>query len=777
MDVNADSGSTISLGNNNLIVGSSNSSFVIASPITGSGNLTKTGIFFYDLTAATGDTWSTTISEGGIQISSNTNLGSGPILFEPTTTSSTVGILDATVTGVVLANPIQIADGFTAQFQVDGGGLFSDLNLNGPITDITSGGNLEINSGNLRLANSGGNTYSGTTTIDSSAFLTTLADNVLSPNSPLVLNGELQNFTAFGHNNSIFSLSGSGILAVGSALTNTISIVGNSSTSFSGNFIDEGIVSLQGGGSLQYTGNDPFSEATFDVINSSNLIVDGNLGGQINVSSQGILSGTGTAQSVLIDTGGIISPGNSIGTLNVSFDYVQNPNSAYFVEIDMAGQSDLINVQGTAELNGGEVVVIPLDGINFAASYEILTAAGGLTGQFSGATLKNPVPGVLPVLDYSILDSVFLEFERVFLNGAISRNESQVQGQLNQLLLGSPNAAESAVLFALLAEPQDALTDSLDQLSGAQYTSDPFIVGLLGRQFIRKLYDPVRLLVVDPCYCPCCDEITLWAQGGWGRNFLRNDDNGFGFNTSGGDVTLGAQKTFCDLVTAGIGFSYDFESVRYNLNATGKMNSYFLGLYGLYRPEHFYILADAAFGYTQNKFKRQITVGDVVGIATSCPRFCDFTGYLELGFDLPICNLMIQPFAGVESNSYTRRQFRERNNSSFGLYVQRKNRTSATSRAGLHLTTQEEWCGFFLSADIAWDYRLTTVDNNLVERFLGFGTPFLIQGVPTSRNSIDGALTLSKFITQDLLSYIEAEGEVWNRSSSYNFQAGVQYSF
>ncbi len=109
--------------------------------------------------------------------------------------------------------------------------------------------------------------------------------------------------------------------------------------------------------------------------------------------------------------------------------------------------------------------------------------------------------------------------------------------------------------------------------------------------------------------------------------------------------------------------------------------------------------------------------------------------------------------------------------------IHQRDKTSATTRAELHLTTYESCWGFYFSADIAWDYRLTSVDNAQFENFIGFGTPFFIYGVPVSRNSIDGAITLSNHITERLQSYIEAEAEAWNNSASYSLQFGLEYTY
>ena len=50
--------------------------------------------------------------------------------------------------------------------------------------------------------------------------------------------------------------------------------------------------------------------------------------------------------------GGVIAPGNSIGTLTPGGNYVQDLGSIYEVELGAPGQSDLIAVGGQVTLGG-----------------------------------------------------------------------------------------------------------------------------------------------------------------------------------------------------------------------------------------------------------------------------------------------------------------------------------------------------------------------------------------------------------------------------------------
>ena len=103
------------------------------------------------------------------------------------------------------------------------------------------------------------------------------------------------------------------------------------------------------------------------------------------------LEGVGTINGDLFNDG-TISPGFSIGTKTVTGNYTQTAGGTYIAEIDPGGGSHLLNIGGTATLNG-TVDLQPLPGVYLEGStYIILQAAGGLGGtQFSNLIESHPL--------------------------------------------------------------------------------------------------------------------------------------------------------------------------------------------------------------------------------------------------------------------------------------------------------------------------------------------------------------------------------------------------
>ncbi len=100
----------------------------------------------------------------------------------------------------------------------------------------------------------------------------------------------------------------------------------------------------------------------------------------LNVEPSGIIGGNGNLTASTLSVSGGTAPGNSVGTLIVTGNYLQN-GGFFEAEYDQTGL-DLLAVTGTATLTGSPTLVVkPLSGVGGAAG-TFLLANGGLTGTF-----------------------------------------------------------------------------------------------------------------------------------------------------------------------------------------------------------------------------------------------------------------------------------------------------------------------------------------------------------------------------------------------------------
>lgn len=119
------------------------------------------------------------------------------------------------------------------------------------------------------------------------------------------------------------------------------------------------------------------------------LIVNGSLGGGTIINDTGVLGGSGTVGAITVNAGGTLAPGSSIGTLNAT-DVAFEEGGRYAVEVNAAGESDLLAATGEVIINAGVILDVSSetlgeDGRDYndeGTDYTIITAENGLIGAF-----------------------------------------------------------------------------------------------------------------------------------------------------------------------------------------------------------------------------------------------------------------------------------------------------------------------------------------------------------------------------------------------------------
>ncbi|HEV8051575.1 MAG TPA: autotransporter outer membrane beta-barrel domain-containing protein [Parachlamydiaceae bacterium] len=400
---------------------------------------------------------------------------------------------------------------------------------------------------------------------------------------------------------------------------------------------------------------------------------------------------------------------------------------------------------------------------------------------------------------------------------ATTSNQQLVIDQLENI--DNEKEGRQGLLLGLLAPLGETETQkALKQLAGTPYTTLFISSEIINRQFLRRLYDPLRVIITNPCsyddevYDICSSKgIDAWAEGSVNRSFLNGNKNGNGFKMSGYEVSVGAHKRMTSTWTLGAGGSYAIDHFHYNVGGSSKTNAVLGGVYALYRPANYYTLANVTFGYFTNDMHRRVQLYNepvkstppagesnspgVLAyhaaqlsaalyrsannyIVKSRPNISEVTFYGEAGFDWNCNCVLVQPFIGFEANRFIRRcKYDHSKLSPLKLIYSSKDVTNAYSRLGVHLTTPENCYDLIFSFDLAWQYRLTSSQNNLTVRFEDFGTPFNLTGVPNERNSLSMGFTVWSEIFDGWTLYLEASGERWKRVSNYQFTGGLLFKW
>ena len=211
------------------------------------------------------------------------------------------------------------------------------------------------------------------------------------------------------------------------------------------------------------------------------LAVNGTINGLVTVNAGGTLGGTGTIDNVVVN-GGVLAPGNSIGTLNVAGSLTFSAASSYMVEIS-GTSSDLTRVTGVATLGGATVVVVPSGTVT--KQYTILTATGGVPDTFNPA-VSGVSPNLTPTLSYDT-NNVYLNFALNY-GGGLNVNQQNVASALTNFFNttgGIPAgfaslspAGLTQVSGELATGSQQATFDAMNLFLSLM--SDPFATGRNG---------------------------------------------------------------------------------------------------------------------------------------------------------------------------------------------------------------------------------------------------------------------------------------------------------
>lgn len=521
-----------------------------------------------------------------------------------------------------------------------------------------------------------------------------------------------------------------------------------------------------GVGSQKLSGVNTYTGLT--KVDAGTLILNGSVAGDVTVNLFGTLKGIGTIGGSLVNFG-TVAPGESIGTLTVLADYVNN-SGTYKVEVNGQGQSTLMDVSGNVMLSGGNVPVSSVDGgYRFHEPYTIVVADGIVSGAYTGAT---SLDFINPILTYD-LHHVYLTIESALLKAARSCNQIGVATNLDSLR--NMNGAQFLLISALVNLPGEQTRMALESFSGFQYTQDVWMTEIATRGLIRRLYDPLRSLVSSCHCCVPCSEWTTWLETGGGFTHKRGR-TAHKMKVDSYELTGGVQKTFCNDITFGLAGSYEHDHVKYR-NGNANRNSEFIAAYGLYRPCLFYGLADLVYGHTSSHCRRTMHAGNLGFKAHGKPNLNMFAFYGEMGFDVHNECALIQPFLGVQAGKNWRKRIHENRADGWGLSINKRDWTSVSSRLGLHFS-QCNFCEYIdATLDIAWNHLWAGHKNSTRGRFSQFGEDFRICGNDLDRDSFDYAFTFQTCPCDNLNAYIELGGELWSRAHTIDVIAGVKFSW
>ncbi|AEH90458.1 autotransporter domain-containing protein [Mesorhizobium opportunistum] len=763
-------------------------------------SLTKAGAGTLTLAGTNTYTGGTTISGGALSVSGDANLGAatGGLTFAGGTLSTTASFDTARAVSLTQAGRFDVADG-------------TELGLMGVVSG--SGDLIKQGSGTLRLdngANAYGNAFvaagtlignaasisgnignAGTLVFDQAGNANFSGDiAALNGTSGAMIKRGTGVLTLAGLSSLDWAIEAGGLASSAERFGGDAAIASGASFTFdqSANATYAGVLSGDGGFNktgtalLNLTGDSSGFTGTTTIAGGA-LAVNGSLGGMLDVLSAGRLQGTGTVGDTTVS--GTVAPGNSIGTINIAGNITFNTGSIYEVEVDAGGQSDRIIATGAAAINGGTVTVLAGAG-SYApqTQYTIVTASGGRTGTFTGAT--SDLAFLDPSLSYDA-NNVYLTMARNnidFAGVGPTANQRATGGGVESLGWGNP--LYGAVVN--LSAPQARY--AFDQLSGEIHGSartalieDSRFIRNAVNDRIRAAFDAAGASGTVSTYDggkpvtvkANTDRFAVWGQGfgSWGH--ASSDGNAAHLNRKTGGFFFGADAPVFDTWRFGAvaGYSQTSFDVK-DRHSSGSSDNYYVGLYGGTAWGDVAFRTGAAYTWHDVSTSRSVTFpgfgdgpkGDYN--AATAQMFGEFAYGFRAG------GARFEPFANLAYVNLHTDGFTEQGGAA-ALTGASANTDSTFATLGLRASTTFAIGGTTLTAKgmAGWRHAFGDMAPTSTMRFAGGGNAFNIGGIPIARDAAVIEAGLDYAITPNATLGVSYGGQfgsgISDQSARFNF--------
>ncbi|MFC6447739.1 autotransporter domain-containing protein [Shinella zoogloeoides] len=516
-------------------------------------------------------------------------------------------------------------------------------------------------------------------------------------------------------------------------------------------------------GTLILAGNNTYMGET--IVQSGGLSVTGSLAGAVNVAVGGRLGGNGTIGNTTVN--GVIAPGNSIGTLNVG-NITFNSGSIYEVEVNAAGQTDLINASGTATINGGSVQVLAGAG-NYApqTQYTILTAAGGRTGTFTGGVTSN-LAFLDPSLSYDA-NNVYLTMTRNnvgFQNVGVTPNQIATGNGTESLGLGNP--VYDAVLNLSASQAQYAF----DQLSGEVHASA--ISALIeDSRFVRNaMWDRIRAGEDGKGY-------GVWGQafGSWGHT--NGNGNAAKTDRSTGGFFFGADGEVFD--NARFGAVAGYSRTSFNTKdriSSGSSDNYHLGLYGGTDWGAVAFRSGLAYTWHDMDTTRNVAFPGFSDRLTAGYRAGTFQAFSEVGYGIDLGTAKLEPFANLAYVNFDANGFTEKGGAA-ALSGAGGSTNNTFTTLGLRASTSFTMGETAVTAKgtVGWRHAFGDTTPSVMMSYASGGSAFSIGGVPVARDLAVVEAGLDFTLSPNAILGVSYGGQFGSGVTDQSFRANFNVKF
>ena len=452
---------------------------------------------------------------------------------------------------------------------------------------------------------------------------------------------------------------------------------------------------IAGAGTFVMTGNSAGFTGTTS-LGSGTLQLDGALGGSTRIANGALLSGTGRLGTV--DNHGTISPGNSIGTLMLTGDYIHHDDATLLAEIEPGGGSDLLDIAGSATIEGGTVDIIKLPGqYEGGTRYTLIDAAGGITGSFD--RLGQDLPFLDLLLGYDA-NHVYLDVQRNEVGfdivcGDGTFNQCQVAGALDAIGHDRPIPTDlETVLTEVTTLTLDQARAGFDRLSGEAHASAAGAMleghALYGKTVSRRLVERREATGARRL------QGGTWVRGYGMGSELDGDGNAHGARLELYGLAVGIDAWASESWLVGASVNTLKLDADFRAGDGAEADAKNVALYTSMQNERGFLDAVASFGWWDSEVQRRIEVGNLLRGADSEYGTDRVALALEAGLSYALQESILQPLLAVEYSKLSTEGFREHGADEVNLVGRSQDVERTVASAGLR------WNGEFGGGKWIW---------------------------------------------------------------------------
>jgi outer membrane autotransporter protein len=483
------------------------------------------------------------------------------------------------------------------------------------------------------------------------------------------------------------------------------------------------------GGFTRLTADSSAFTGTTTVDSGATLSVNGSLGGDILVTAEGTLQGTGTVQSVAV--AGALAPGSSPGTLRVNGDLVMQTGSVYQAQIDpQTGVSDSVAVAGNVTIQPGTTLDIQNLGstpLTPGANIQLIQTTsdtGTVAGQFD-----NTVGSVSAFVGYGVT------YENGQINIGVTRSETSFASvgstpgakALGAALDGvSDTSALGLLLFTQIATPEQA-TAAFKAMGGT-----------MNADLHRVLLDDSRLPrdTVDRHLRQAADTAgegtAYWVQamGHWGSHDSHGDMSGARANGSG--LMVGIDTGVGD--TTRLGVAAGSSQTSYDMQAqNAHAKSKHLALYGRSLLGGFGVDYGVASTWHDIHGQRSFMVGSTPQALNSDHDARTDQAFVDAGYRIASGRGYAEPFVSM-AHVVLHNDAATESGSATALSTRSSSDVATFSTLGLRWASRSDaalWYG-----SLGWRHVFGFERTVATQSFAAGGSAFETVGLPMARNAI-----------------------------------------